>query len=317
MRVVSVGDLVLDYYYKEGKLVGVDGGMSSHNIIANLAKMGFNTKVFGVAGDDVQGQTAISSLSNLSVDTDDIIIASNINTRCFHVSYFEDENGKLTFTSKKRCPFCQKKKWYDESLIDTSQIKVKLKNDDVLVFDNLNNQNQKLINNTKNKKMLDLGQYFELEKMTDEELVDNIKDKFFIINLNERVEKYLIKRFSLKGLLDVYNLFTPSLIIVTRGKKGADFAYDNKLLKQELLDPKEEKDSTGAGDSFFSVFIGEAINNEFNVDEQFIEKTFLKATTLTKKVVSSFGARGHLNKLLKVKKTDQCTCEDFTLSVSY
>ena len=38
MRVVSIGDLVLDYYYKNNKLVGVSGGMTSHNIIANLAK---------------------------------------------------------------------------------------------------------------------------------------------------------------------------------------------------------------------------------------------------------------------------------------
>lgn len=41
MRVVSIGDIVLDYYYKDEKLIGVNGGMTSHNIIANLAKMGF------------------------------------------------------------------------------------------------------------------------------------------------------------------------------------------------------------------------------------------------------------------------------------
>ena len=32
-RVVSVGDLVMDYYYKNGKLLGVNGGMTSHNIV--------------------------------------------------------------------------------------------------------------------------------------------------------------------------------------------------------------------------------------------------------------------------------------------
>ncbi len=46
MRVVSIGDLVLDYYYKNEKLVGVNGGMSSHNIIANLAFKGYDTAVF-------------------------------------------------------------------------------------------------------------------------------------------------------------------------------------------------------------------------------------------------------------------------------
>ena len=46
MRVVGIGDLVTDYYYLNGKLLGVNGGMTSHNIIANLANMGISTSVF-------------------------------------------------------------------------------------------------------------------------------------------------------------------------------------------------------------------------------------------------------------------------------
>lgn len=49
MRIVSIGDLVTDYYYKNEKLIGINGGMTSHNIIANLAKMGMQTAVFGRA----------------------------------------------------------------------------------------------------------------------------------------------------------------------------------------------------------------------------------------------------------------------------
>ena len=36
--------------------------------------------------------------------------------------------------------------------------------DDILVFDNLNNKNQEIINKVSNKKIIDLGQYFEFEK---------------------------------------------------------------------------------------------------------------------------------------------------------
>ncbi len=151
MRVVSIGDLVTDYYYKDGKLIGVNGGMTSHNIIANLAKMGIDTAVFGVCGDDVQGKTCIKSLEDLKVDVENIKVLNNIRTRSFHVSYFEEE-GKLLFTSKKRCPFCNNKKWYDESLIDTDTIMNNIKIDDILVFDNLNVKNQIIINNTTNKK---------------------------------------------------------------------------------------------------------------------------------------------------------------------
>ena len=69
MRVVSIGDLVLDYYYKNEKLLGVNGGMTSHNIIVNLAKMGLNTCVYGSCGNDIQGEMAINSLKKVNVDT--------------------------------------------------------------------------------------------------------------------------------------------------------------------------------------------------------------------------------------------------------
>ena len=137
MRVVSIGDLVTDYYYKNGKLLGINGGMTSHNIIANLAKMNINTAVFGVCGDDIQGKIAIKSLEKLNVDVKNIVILNNVRTRCFHVSYFDIE-GKLSFSSKKRCPFCNNKKWYENSLIDTNGIIKNINDDDVLVFDNLN-----------------------------------------------------------------------------------------------------------------------------------------------------------------------------------
>ena len=164
MRVVSIGDLVTDYYYLNGKLVGINGGMTSHNIIANLAKKGINTAVYGVCGDDYQGKIAIDSLKKLKVDVDNIEILSGVRTRCFHVSYF-DSDGKLSFTSKKRCPFCNNKKWYEESLIDQKEIINNLMDDDVLVFDNLNDKNQFIIDKTKNIKIIDLGQYFEFENM--------------------------------------------------------------------------------------------------------------------------------------------------------
>ena len=158
MRVVSIGDLVTDYYYKNNQLLGINGGMTSHNIIVNLAKMKVSTSVFGCCGEDLQGEIAINSLKKVNVDTSNIKIIENSRTRCFHISYY-DNDGKLSFTSKKRCPFCNNKKWYEKSLIDTDYVLSNIYEDDILIFDNLNDKNQIIIDNTKNKKIIDLGQY--------------------------------------------------------------------------------------------------------------------------------------------------------------
>ena len=313
MKIISVGDLVTDFYYKNGKLVGVNGGMTAHNIIANIAKFGLETSVFGVCGNDMAGNIAIQSLKDIGTNVDNIKIIDNLKTRCFHVSYSE-ENGQLVFTSKKRCPICQTKKWYDESNIDTNDILNKINKEDVLVFDNLNNKNQIIIDNCENKKMLDLGQYFELDNYSDEDIIQRIKNKFELINLNERVEKYLKSRFSIKTLEEIYDILHPKMIIVTRGKKGSDFVFDNNKVSKNLSNPSIEVDPTGAGDAFFSMFISEYVKNNYIIDDKFIDLTFEKATKLTKKVVKKFGARGHIQNLYKIKKIkDTCTCDTFDI----
>lgn len=315
MKIISIGDLVTDFYYKDNKLVGVCGGMTSHNIIANIAKSGIDTAVYGACGNDETGKIAIQSLKDLGVDTTNIKIIDDINTRAFHVSYNTTNEG-IKFVSKKRCPFCNKKKWYDESMIDTKDIINNIDSDDILVFDNLNKSNEEIINNTKNKKMLDLGQYFEFENISNKEIVNKLKDKFVIINLNERVLKYFYEIFSLSDIKDIYELLNPTLLIVTQGKNGSLFVLNDKVINKVLDKPSKEVDPTGAGDAFFSVFISEYVKNNFVINEEYIDNTFVKATKLTKSVVKNFGARTHLIKLHKIKKVnDECTCDAFMLQI--
>lgn len=307
MRVVSIGDLVLDYYYKNGKLIGVDGGMSSHNIIANLAKKKISTAVYGVSGNDIQGKIANLSLKKLNVDVSKVLIKDNIKTRCFHVSY--DEEG---FISKKRCPKCNEKKWYEESQIDTEYITKNIQNDDILVFDNLNDKNIEIIKNVSNKKIIDIGQYFEFENLSKEDIINKLNNDFEIINFNERVSNYLLDKLNLKNNIELYNLLKAKLVTITRGENGAIFIYNSKEYKFNLKDNGNVIDSSGAGDAFLSSIIFDYIKNNYEFNEELFPKWYEKSIKLTSKVVSKFGARGHLNSLYKIKKIDKvCTCENF------
>lgn len=311
MRVVSVGDLVTDYYYKNGKLLGVNGGMTSHNIIANLAKMGLPTSVYACCGNDIEGTMAIKSLEQLKVDVSNIKRVDDVRTRCFHISYKED-GDKLSFTSKKRCPFCNNKKWYDESLIDCNYILNHINEDDILIFDNLNDKNQNIIDNTKNKKIIDLGQYFELENLSPEIIINKIQGKFEIINFNERVTKYLLNKLNLASELEIYNCLKPNFMTITRGVDGATFIYDGMQYDFSLITTGKIVDSTGAGDAFISSIIKDYIKNNYHYDTDLFQKWYENSNKLTSKVVSKMGARGHINSLFKVKKiTDECTCNNF------
>ena len=85
MKIISIGDLVTDFYYKNGKLVGVNGGMTSHNIIANIAKIGMETAVYGACGQDVTGNVALKSLKDIGVNIDNVEIMENIKTDAQYV----------------------------------------------------------------------------------------------------------------------------------------------------------------------------------------------------------------------------------------
>ena len=311
MRVVSIGDLVTDYYYKDGKLIGINGGMTSHNIIANLAKMGIKTSVFACCGDDFQGKIAIKSLEKVNVDISNIKIINGVRTRTFHISYFND-GEKLSFTSKKRCPFCNNKKWYDESILNTDFVISNIKSDDILIFDNLNEKNQTIIDNTSNKKVIDLGQYFEFEKLSNEEIINKLCNKFEIINFNERVTQYLLNRLNLKKDIELYKIIMPKLMTITRGENGATFITLDHVYDFKLINKGDVVDSTGAGDAFISCIIKNSIKSNFNYDGEKLKKWYDDSNKLTYKVVSKMGARGHINALFKIKKiNDICTCDNF------
>lgn len=311
MKVVSIGDLVIDYYYKDRKILGINGGMTSHNIIANLSNMGISTSVESVCGDDIQGKIAVKSLEKVGVDVKNIVFLKNIKTRSFHVSYYE-ENNILNLKSKKRCPFCNNKNWYEDSLIDVNSIINHLDKDDILVFDNLNKKNQFIIDNTSNKKIIDLGQYFELEKLTNEEIINKITNKFEIINLNERVSKYLNKRFEFNDDLELYRFLKPNFMTITKGEKGAIFIYDDIKYEFKLNKVGKVVDSTGAGDGFISSIIRDWVKNDFKYDCNLFEKWYGNSNKLTTRIVSKMGARGHINSLFKVKKSkNECVCENF------
>jgi sugar/nucleoside kinase (ribokinase family) len=69
MRVVGIGDLAVDYYYKNNKCIGINGGKSSSNIIFNLSYLGIKTAFIGACGNDIQGKICIDSLNKVGVDT--------------------------------------------------------------------------------------------------------------------------------------------------------------------------------------------------------------------------------------------------------
>lgn len=307
-RFVSISDLVADIYYdKNLKLIGADGGITAHNIICNLKYFGFNTFAFGVCGNDILGKISIKSLNDCNVEND-ILIRNDIKTKAFHIRRVLEDN-KYAYRSLKRCPFCNDKFWYEGSFINPEYIIKNIKKDDILVFDNLNDKNQFIIDNTNNIKLIDLGNFKEFENLNKKEIIEKITNKFEIVNLNERVEKYLIEKLECTDSIGLFKIFNSRLLLITRGKRGNEFIFNNKRFIFPLKEVIEEVDDSGAGDAFFSTIIKNWANNKFEIKEEYLEDWFNDTSILIKKILRLVGSRRHIKKLYSIKKKDVCNCK--------
>ena len=58
-RFIVFGDLIADCYYLDDKLLGMDGGSSRFNVIANLAGMSCKNSIIGGFGNDKKGKNIV------------------------------------------------------------------------------------------------------------------------------------------------------------------------------------------------------------------------------------------------------------------
>lgn len=300
MRIISFGDLYADYYFKENKLVGICGGKSNANILANLSKF-YETAFIGCVGNDSIGDVAINSLEVLGID-------------CSNVRKIK-EHTKIFFTDEKEyrqdCPCCNRRLSYRGLKCTEEEVLKNIQTEDIIIVDNLNKVTLNVLKKVENKAFIDIGYLGPLMYASFQELKELLGSRFEIINLNERVYNVLKKKFEIDSM-DLYDALKPKVLIITRGKRGADILFNGDFLKKEVDTPAVEVDSSGAGDAFFSVFIHEYLSRE-EMDEKVISLAYMKAESLARQVVRHIGARTHLEPLYKIENYKGCICEEITI----
>lgn len=306
-RFIALGDLVADCYYRNNgnslELIKVDGGASRFNVLANLAKRGYNTKIISGYCPDKIGQMILDFMEELDIDTKDVIVKKG-ETKKYHII----PNNYDSHLCQKICPICGKSTWYNESIEDMDYYISKIQLRDVIILDKIDVAMGELFY-CNNDKILDLGRIKKLILLPKTKIKNLLRGNLEILQLNEVVEKYLLAVFNIESLHELYKILHPKLLIVTRGRKGTDFVYKNSIYSKVIKKPKRELDDTGAGDAFLSVIIQCYYDNNKMVNQQFIDEAFEKAIKVTSEVVSHLGARGHLYEGYYPENTCDCMCE--------
>lgn len=147
MKIIGIGDLVLDIYMNETEIKGITGGMSFANVIYNITrllenynssynnnegeKIDFETIIYGVCGNDIPGDIIIKELESGKINTSYITKKDNKKTREFYM--YLDENDNF-LTSKKKNYITKKESWYGSSLLKGDIPEELLSKENIYVF---------------------------------------------------------------------------------------------------------------------------------------------------------------------------------------
>lgn len=151
MKIIGIGDLVLDVYMSEKEIIGVTGGMSFSNITYNISrllkkynngynsnnedkKIDFETIIYGACGKDISGNIIIDELKENNIETKYIFEKEKKNTRKFYI-YLDDKDKVIA--SKKKNYITKKETWYSTSLVKEKINKELLGKDNIYIFDNI------------------------------------------------------------------------------------------------------------------------------------------------------------------------------------
>lgn len=300
MRIISYGDLYIDYYFRNNVLIGVCGGNIGCNILANLANS-YETSIIGITGKDIQGNICIDSLNRLGVNTSQVKM---LNTKT-NIAFI-NRNGMNT-----TCPYCSRDLSYEDSLYDVDYVKSNIMEDDIIIVDSVDEKSLEVIENMNNRKFLYLHYLDNLMYLPLDEIVSLLSDKFELIQISSKVYNILKEKFKIDSM-DLYELLNPKMLIIYKQEKGADIIYNNVLENKEFEENINIVDNSGSGEAFFSEFVKGSLKYE-EWNEKNVSLTYMKASSSSRFILLNYGARIHLEPMYKINTYKECICKDIEL----
>lgn len=293
---ISHADIILDKIYDyKFNLIKQDGGGCNWNDLYNLSMLGEKCYAFGSCGNDIEGKIAVMSLEKAGVNVDNVIVDNSISTAVMNIilpnSNSLDDNDVIhtwysPITNKNTMHFS------DNLPLDIPE---EFENKEIyIILDKFEAINYEFLQKIQNKKVcLDVGAEEFIEYYTNQYLISFFKQAS-IMQLNNNICGYLFNKLKIKNEIDFFNLLNLDLLVITNGKKGAEFLYkENGEVKTSAKSPEvivDAIDTSGAGDAFFSTVIREYAYCS-KIDDDFINHTFDLANKMSRDVISQLGSR--------------------------
>ncbi|MCM3771256.1 PfkB family carbohydrate kinase [Priestia aryabhattai] len=267
MKLIGVGDNVVDYYKDQGKIYP---GGNALNVAVFCNRLNHNQSSYmGIVGDDESAEHVVNTLQQEKIDIRRIRRAVGENGMAVVTL---DEQGDRIFVGSNKGGIQSRLKLMLNELDFTY-----IRQHDLLhtsVFSHLEAELPLLC------KIIDIS--FDFSTRYDEEYLQqvcpHISYAFFSgSSLLEEECMDLIKRVHLLGT---------SVVCVTRGEEGALLSVENQLFKQPIISTNVV-DTLGAGDSFIAGFLSSYL------PEKDIAKALHNGALVASQTCQDYGAFGY------------------------
>lgn len=283
--------------FEYGAKIGIDRvystfGGGAANTAVNLSGLGFKTAVISCLGGDERGRDIIRNLKDRKVNTSLVKIARK-DTSGFSFIVINKGNERIIFSHRganvelrlgaKDVSMLKQARWtYIASLSG----------------DYWQETLEKIFSVSGTKKIWNPGES-QLHGGVRKISKFLKKTDIFCVNQNEAVElvlstgKYKADDFkflnNIKNLLLTIKSFGPKMVVITNGKKGADFYDGVNFYHQNIIKGQKRLDTTGVGDAFHSSFLA-----GLEMYDGDVKRAMLLGVHNTAAVVSEIGAQNGL-----------------------
>lgn len=266
-------------------------GGGAANAAVSFARFGFKTATLAAVGDDSRGQRITDNLKQQKIDVSLIQKIPKADSG-FSFLLVGPNNEHIVFSNRAANDQLQIKNYELRILKDAKWIYItSLSGSWEANLDKiLSLKNVKIAWNPGHRQILAglkiLGKY--LEKVA---VLSVNKDEAIELAMSDKKYKNKSRAFfeEINNLLFVLHSYGPRIVLITKGKHGANAFDGKKVYFQPIIKEKRTADTTGVGDAFGSSFVA-----GLELYQGDIKKALYLGAKNTASVISQYGAQNGL-----------------------
>lgn len=286
--------------YPYGSKIEIDNfeyatGGGAVNTATNFSNLGFKTSPIIKIGEDLQGQSVLSTLDKFNVDKSNVIISKEEKTGfSIILTSFQGDRTVLAHRgpnatikdSEIDFDSIKKAKWLYIAPLNGESTKIL---DKIANFAEENDVNMAI--NVGTSSIKKGPEYLDKILKTAEVVILNIEEASMLTGINVRpdtkTEKYSDDTIhqDIKSIINQLKSTNAKIIVVTDGKNGV-YAFDGYKYYQCNPFPAKVVSTLGAGDAFSSTFVASLTKTNWE-----IETSLKYASVNAAAIVESFGAQ--------------------------